>query len=197
MNIMEISPEEAQEALEAVKLSTTKMRHVQALGAVYQVAWGLVWFFGFLVCQFVPAVLIGPVLVAMLVVGMLSSMVLGLLQGRRQGERIRATPGSGLANVGARIGLFFAALTLYSLVWLLIAQPLHAQQVALLWITFVMFGYVVTGTWLRLKPLIGIGVAVTLLSLPGYYLLPQFFWLWLAISSGAILTGTGISILRR
>jgi hypothetical protein len=194
---MDISPEEAQEALQVIKLTTTRIRRMQAVGAYYQVIWGLVWFFGFLACQFVPAAMVGWVLLATLLLGMVGSMVIGLYQGRRGSERIRATPGSGMASTGARVGVFFAALTLYSLVWLLIAQPLHAQQVALFWITFVMFGYVVTGAWLRIGLFIGIGIVVSLLSLPGYYVLPHLFWLWIAISSGGVLVGTGVYILRR
>lgn len=188
---MNVTPEEAQEALAAIQQTTVKTRRGLAQYAYQQVVWGLLWFVGFLVSQFVQPAMLNWIWIAVPIVGAIGSGIVGISQGRR----MRVTPDSRLAFISSRVGIFFPILYVFGVMWFVIFQPLNALQIALFWITLVMFSYVVAGAWLRTPLLIGIGVGVTVMSLLGYYLLPGYFYLWSALFAGGTLLGSGIYIL--
>jgi len=190
---MNVTPEEAQEALAAIQQTTVKMRRGLAYYAYQQILWGLLWFVGFLVSQFVQHAMLNWVWIAIPILGVIGSALMGVSQGRR----MRVTPDSRLAFISSRVGIFFGSLYGFGVVWFVIFQPLNALQIALFWITLVMFSYIVAGAWLRISLLIGIGVGVTVMSLLGYYLLPGYFYLWSAVFAGGTLFGSGIYILLR
>ncbi len=190
---MNVTPEEAQEALAAIQQTTVKTRRGLAQYAYQQIVWGLLWFVGFLVSQFVQPAVLNWVWIAVPIVGAIGSAIVSISQGRR----MRVTPDSRLAFISSRVGIFFPILYVFGVMWVVIFQPLNALQIALFWITLVMFSYVVAGAWLRTPLLIGIGVGVTVMSLLGYYLLPGYFYLWSALFAGGTLLGSGIYILLR
>jgi len=190
---MNVTPEEAQEALAAIQQTTVKTRRGLAQYAYQQIVWGLLWFVGFLVSQFVQPAVLNWVWIAVPIVGAIGSAIVSISQGRR----MRVTPDSRLAFISSRVGIFFPILYVFGVMWFVIFQPLNALQIALFWITLVMFSYVVAGAWLRTPLLIGIGVGVTVMSLLGYYLLPGYFYLWSALFAGGTLLGSGIYILLR
>jgi hypothetical protein len=190
---MNVTPEEAQEALAAIQQTTVKTRRGLAQYAYQQVVWGLLWFVGFLVSQFVQPAMLNWIWIAVPIVGAIGSGIVGISQGRR----MRVTQDSRLAFISSRVGIFFPILYVFGVMWFVIFQPLNALQIALFWITLVMFSYVVAGAWLRTPLLIGIGVGVTVMSLLGYYLLPGYFYLWSALFAGGTLLGSGIYILLR
>ena len=190
---MNVTPEEAQEALAAIQQTTVKTRRGLAYYAYHQVLWGLLWFVGFLVSQFVQPSTLNLVWIVVLIAGVIGSALMGISQGRR----MRITPHSRLAFIGPRMGIFFGSLYGFGIIWFVVFQPLRVLQIALFWITLVMFGYIVAGAWLRVPLLIGIGVGVTVMSLLGYYLLPGYFYLWSALFAGGTLLGSGIYILLR
>jgi len=190
---MNVSPEEAQEALAAIQQTTVKTRRGLAYYAYQQILWGLLWFAGFLVSQFVQPAMLNWVWIVVPIVGVIGSALMGISQGRR----MRVTPDSRLAFISSRVGIFFGSLYGFGIIWFVIFQPLRVLQIALFWITLVMFSYIVAGAWLRIPLLIGIGVGVTVMSLLGYYLLPGYFYLWSALFAGGTLLGSGIYILLR
>jgi len=190
---MNVTPEGAQEALAAIQQTTVKTRRGLAQYAYQQIVWGLLWFVGFLVSQFVQPSILNWVWIAVPIVGAIGSAIVGISQGRR----MRVTPDSRLAFISSRVGIFFPILYVFGVMWFVIFQPLNSLQIALFWITLVMFSYVVAGAWLRMSLLIGIGVGVTVMSLLGYYLLPGYFYLWSALFAGGTLLGSGIYILLR
>jgi len=190
---MNVTPEEAQEALAAIQQTTVKTRRGLAYYAYQQILWGLLWLVGFLVSQFVQPAMLNWIWIAIPILGVIGSALMGISQGRR----MRVTPDSRLAFISSRVGIFFGSLYGFGIVWFVIFQPLNSLQIALFWITLVMFGYIVAGAWLRISLLIGIGVGVTVMSLLGYYLLPGYFYLWSAVFAGGTLLGSGIYILLR
>jgi len=190
---MNVTPEEAQEALAAIQQTTVKMRRGLAYYAYQQILWGLLWFAGFLVSQFVQPATLNWVWIAIPILGVIGSALMGISQGRR----MRVTPDSRLAFISSRVGIFLGSLYGFGNIWFVVFQPLRVLQIVLFWITLVMFGYIVAGAWLRISLLIGIGVGVTVMSLLGYYLLPGYFYLWSAVFAGGTLLGSGIYILLR
>ncbi|MBA2396197.1 MAG: hypothetical protein H0V70_26015 [Ktedonobacteraceae bacterium] len=188
---MNITPEEAQAALNDIQHATRTAQNAFNIWAYHMLIWGSVWVICFLISQFQPQWI--PVTwTVMVLCGIVGSAVVGMVQGRRT----RTAPGSRAAFIGSRLGIFYGVLYCFIILWLIIF-PLTPPQVALLWITVVMFGYINAGLWLQQPTAIVLGVAVTCMSVIGYYLLPNYFWLWSAVFAGLPLVCLGTYLLRR
>jgi hypothetical protein len=68
---------------------------------------------------------------------------------------------------------------------------------AMLWITVVMLATITTGILLQQRLFIIVGVAITVMASIGYWAVPQYFWLWVAVFAGAPLIGVSLYLLRR
>ena len=106
----------------------------------------------------------------------------------------RTTCGDDVSRVARNIFLFWLALAAYAGLWLLMLRPATGMQVGALLVTVAMLGYVVTGLWTGSMVLVWLGLAVTLLTLFGFYVLPDYFNLWMALAGGAAVLGTGLYI---
>jgi len=200
---MNISPKEAQEALASVQQVRDRTNQTLSRGAVFEILWGTIWLLGFLVSQFLPS---NSASVAWLwaglgTVGGVISLVIGFVVSSRQ-TSVGKTSGSWFDSSQVRFGLFFFALVTYGGVLFALDVPLllHAQhwgaQISLWWVVTFMFGYSAMGLWFRLPQLIGVGVAVTAIALLSYYLLPDYFYLVMALFGGGTLLGHGLFWLR-
>jgi hypothetical protein len=98
--------------------------------------------------------------------------------------------------VQTRLPIFYGVLYLFFLLWQ-VALPLTARDSAFLWITVIMLAAIVTGLWLQESVLIGCGVGITVLSALGYWLVPQYFWMWIAVFAGLPLIGVSIYLWKR
>jgi hypothetical protein len=183
---MNVSPEEAREALATIRQVTAQTNKASAVGsAPFLLVWGLVWIIGFLASQFISSsTIVGGIWGGLTVVGVAASAA----QGVRLGRQVRTAS-------GARIAAFFWALLGYTALCLWIVRPLAGAQLALLIVLAIMFGYVVLGLWLGVAPLVGFGLVEGTLALLGYYVLPAYFALWMAVVGGGALLGSGIYLL--
>jgi hypothetical protein len=188
---MNITPEEAQSALDDIQYATKVARNVFNIWSYHMLIWGIVWTIGFLASQLRPQ-WINMIWIVMVVCGIMGSAIIGTIQGRR----VRLVPGSRAAFVSARLGIFYGVLYCFTILWMIIF-PLTPAQVSMLWITITMFGYIVGGIWGQQSLYIGLGVGVTLMSVVGYYLLPHYFWLWSAAFAGLPLVVVSIYFLRQ
>jgi hypothetical protein len=188
---MNITPEEAQAALNDIQDASIKARNAMNIWAYYMLLWGIVWTLGFLATQFKPQWVAG-IWIVMVAIGMSGSAIIGIIQG----GRMRPTPGSHTAFVGSRLGIFYGVLYGFAILWLIIF-PLNPMQIGILWITVVMFGTIIAGTWIHESLPIIVGVGITSLSVVGYYLLPQYFWIWAAVFAGLPLVGISTYHLRK
>jgi hypothetical protein len=186
-----ITPEEAQAALNDIQKATAKARNFINTWANYMLLWGVIWTIGFLATQFLPQLVIW-IWIVMVIIGMVGSAILGIKQGRS----MRLTPGSHAAFVNSRIGIFFGVLYAFAILWLTIF-PLTPIQIGMLWITVVMFGSIIAGAWLQEPVSIGVGIGITIMSILGYYVFPHYFWLWAAVFAGLPLVGISIYYLRQ
>ena len=196
---MSISPEEAQEALASIQQVRDRTNQTLSRGAMYEILWGTVWFVGFLISQFVPTNS-GSVLSwtwgALGIAGGITSFSIGFASTRQ--TSVERTAGSWFDSPQARFGLFFWALVIYSSILFAVYLPplLHGQQIGLLislwWVLTFMFGYTATGLWFRLPQLIGVGVAVTAIALLSYYLLPGYYFLFMALFGGGTQVAHGL-----
>jgi hypothetical protein len=189
--MMNITPEEAQTALNDIQHATRTAQNVFNIWAYHMLIWGIAWTAGFLISQF-QFQWINWIWIVLVVAASASSGILGAIQGRR----MRIVPGSQAAFISSRLGMFYGVLYGFIILWLILFS-LTAVQVLMLWITATMFGYISAGLWFRQMSYVVLGVGITFMSVIGYYLLPHYFWLWSAVFAGLPLVCTGIYFLRR
>lgn len=180
---MNISPHEAEEALAAIQQARDKTRNAYGYNGYYLIVWGLVLFFGFLANQYIHTALLAWIWGGLSLLGCIVSAVLGITQS----NQVRS-------NIGARIAFFYLALVVFAALWLFVAQPLSLKQGILLGVTIYMFGGAAIGIFTRTISTIVGCVAITALSVAGYYLLPAYFFLWLAICCGLAMVGIGLTL---
>ena len=184
---MGITQEEALASLEAVKQVNRHLRRSISGGAApyYLLLWGIVWFVGFIADQFLPPSIAGWIWMGMgVTVGLLSAIL-----GARFHAKVR-TP------ITRRISLLWLAIFAFGALWIWVAQPLERNQVSIMVVTVVMFGYVVMGLWFG-GILTWVGLGVTALALIGYFFLPEWFSLWMAFLGGGTLFFSGVHLLRQ
>lgn len=183
---MNISPEEAREALGMVRQTRARVKKSSSVEAYFSIIWGLVWFVGLLGNQFLPFEHAWWVWAPAVTVGWILSTILGI----HLGQQTRS-------EIGPRIGFFFLALFVFATLWFVILWPLSLKQVALFIMTVFIFGGVAVGIITRVMPLIICDLSLAALLVLGYYLVPAYFFLWAAVFCGLALVGIGLVMLWR
>ena len=183
---MNISPEEAQASLEAIQQTREQMRKGYGVNGYFLIIWGLAWFGGFLANQFASTTVIGWTWGVLVTAGWILSAFLGI----SQGVKVRS-------SIGPRIGFFYLALFGFATLWFIILLPFSEKQGALFLTTIIMFGGVVVGILARTASTIAGSLSVAVLAVAGYYLLPAYFYLWVAVCCGLTMVGIGLYIRLR
>lgn len=187
---MDISPNEAEETLAAIQKMTQKTRQSIAIGGAYifLIIGGFIWLVGFLANQFLSGEIAVYIWAGISLLGSAVAILLGI----RTSRRVR---GPSTDRYGRRIGMFWGLLILYGVAAIAVAQPTDAKQLTMLIILFVLLGQLAMGlllsfsaTWWALP--------LTALALLGYFLLPEFFYLWMGVlvGGGMILMGLYIRL---
>lgn len=175
---MNVSPHEAEEALVAVQRTMQKTRRsVASSGAyIFLILTGVIWLVGFLSTQFLSGAVVAYIWVGMSLLGSAVSIPLG----RRLSGRFR---GPSTAAYARRVGIFWLLLVFYGIAAIAVARPTDGKQMTMLVILFIMIGQLAMGplssfsaTWWTLP--------ITALALVGYFLLSDFFYLWMAVLGG-------------
>jgi hypothetical protein len=188
---MNISPDEAGEALAAIqKVSQKTRRSIAGSGAhVFLIVTGIVWLVGFLATQFLAGEVVMYIWIGMSLLGSALSFILGA----RLGKRVH-NPAFG--PTAKRAGIFWLVLVLFGIAAIAVARPADGKQVTMLIILFIMIGQSAMGlllsfasTWWTLP--------ITALALAGYFLLPDFFYLWMAVLVGGGMIALGVYIRLR
>jgi hypothetical protein len=185
---MDVSVQEAQASLGLIRDTQAEWR--KAIGASYAsgllLLWGAVWIAGYIGLHFSQRV--GGHMFAVLdVLGIVATCMIA----RRwplKGPQARATS----------LGLmaFWLLLCAYATIWIMLLRPVASVQIGAFLCTVCMFGYVVIGLWFRSPFMIALGLAVTVLTVAGFYLIPHYFYLWIALTGGGTVMGTGLYIRR-
>lgn len=185
---MNISPTEAEEALAAIQNMVKKTRRaISSSGAyIFLIVWGGVWLLGFLCSQFLPNEIIGYIWMGLDILGGAVSAIIGV----RMGRRVRSSSPTVSAK---RIGWFWILIFLYCIATLWVARPIDGKQMAMFIILFVMVGWTAMGLLLSFYS-IWPGYVITILALIGYFLLPDIFYLWMAILGGGGMIALGLYI---
>ena len=100
-------------------------------------------------------------------------------------------------NMKWRIGALWWLLFLYIFIWLSILSPFNGMQMNAFIITALMFAYIVIGLWFAAYFMVWLGLAVTATTLVGFFLLTPYYCLWIAVTAGGALLGTGLYLRLR
>ena len=175
---MNISPNEAEESLAAIQKVTQKTRQsIASSGAsITLIVTGIVWLVGYLSTQFLQ----GNIVIYIWVVLSILGTILATIMGIRRGRRVRSPSTTVYAT---RTGIFWLLLVLYGIAAITVARPTDGKQLTMLIILFIMVGQMAMGllfsfssTWWVLP--------ITALALAGYFLLPDYFYLWMSLLGG-------------
>ena len=193
-----ISRDEARASLEEIDriILLTRQTIARAGSAPIVIMWGVIWMIGYADMQFFPQT---PrwFWVVLDLVGIAGSI--------RFGRWARKSPTKNPNN--GRIGLSWLILFAFGGIWLSLLSPwdfLNANQlakygpdldhkIAAFWATIPMFAYILMGLWLD-RFFIWLGALVTIGTLAGYYLIHDYFFLWMAIIGGGSLVVGGLFI---
>ena len=188
---MNISPDEAEEALAAIQKVTQKTRHsIASSGAyIFLIVTGIVWLVGFLSTQFLTGEIVTYIWIGSSVLG----GTLATIFGTRKGPRVRG-PSTGAS--AKRAVTFWLLLVFYAIAIIVIAQPTDPKQVTMFIILFIMIGQLSMGLLLSFSS-VWWALPITALALVGYFLLPAIFYLWMGILVGGGMIVLGLYIRAR
>lgn len=178
---MNISREEAQASLAAIQQTRAKMDKLIGVSGYFLIIWGLVWFFGCLSNQYLSIDYASWVWGIGVTIGWILSAIIGIYLGKQTHSQINA-----------RMAFFFLALFGFAVLWFFVMQPASFKQDALFVLTIFLFGGVVSGIMTRVLASIISCLAIAVLIVLGYYLVPSYFFLWTAIFSGLAMFSIGL-----
>lgn len=187
---MNISPDEAQQALNAIQGIARKTRRALSSSGAYLflIVWGAVWLFGFLGNQFLSPRQAGSLWFGLDTIGALLSWWIGV----RMGRRVRVVGGL----PGRRLIWFWLLLFAYLVALIGIAWPLDVRQIAVFIVLVIMIGWLAMGLLLSLTS-IPITLAITALTLIAYFVFPDYFHFIMAFLGGGGMIAAGIYIRNR
>jgi hypothetical protein len=188
---MNVTPTEAEEALASIQAMMQKTRRAISNSGAYAFLfiWGIVWLFGFLGSQFLSQEISGYNWIVLDSLGGIISAVTGI----RMGRGVRS---SSPVTSGKRIGIFWLLLFLYAAATVAISWPADGKRLAMYIILFVMIGWLAMGLLLSFYA-IWPGLIITALALVSYFLLPDIFYLVMAVLGGGGMIALGLYIRAR
>jgi uncharacterized membrane protein YsdA (DUF1294 family) len=180
---MPISHDDAAEALREIDRTQQRssVRYGYRAAAPQLIVWGLIWAAGYGADYFRPEWrFTWPVLI---IVAMALSFWLG------------ARDKSSSADDGWRYGATLLAIAIFIGALFSVMQPVSKMQVGAFFPLLVGLFYAIIGIWTRGMRMLVAGGAITALTLVGFFALPEYFLLWMAIvgGGGLILGGLWLS----
>jgi hypothetical protein len=186
---MNIDRSAAESALASIREAENQMnRALSASGGAYQmIIWGAVMMVGYTLNQFadrLPAALVAGPWIVMSTLGNILSVTVGVRRARKFHN-----------PYGARLGFLWVVFLLFGVVGAFFVHPTDPREINLLAYMLSMLWMAAMGLWVDLR-LLWVSLAFTALMLFGYLVLPDYFYLWLAIVGGGALIGSGLLLLR-
>lgn len=188
---MNISPDEAEEALAVVQAVMQKTRRsIASSGAhISLIITGVIWLIGFMAAQFLSGAVLTYIWIGVSLLGGTLATVLGA----RTGKRVRSPSAGATAK---RIATIWLLLAVYCIAAIAVAWPVGGKQLTVLVVLFVILGWLAMGFLLSFSS-VWPGLIVIALVLMGYFLLPGIFYLWIAILGGGGMIVLGLYIRSR
>jgi len=191
---MNVSQEEAQASLSTIRdvKVQTQRAAISTYASPMMILWGTLWIIAFTATHLY--IEHGQhIFTAMNVVGIAVSAII-FYQLFHSKPPFREDPSE---RIGWRIAALWILLYVYVIIWLFLLAPFSGRQCNAFIGTAGMFACVVMGLWFRSTLMIVLGLAMTGVTLVGFYLLTSYYCLWMAIMGGGGLFGTGLYIRLR
>lgn len=188
---MNISPNEAEEALAAIQAVMQKTRRAIATSGAYKflILWGIIWLLGFINSQYLPNQTASYVWMGLDIIGGILSAIIGIRLNRGVRSSLPTTS-------GRRIAFFWLLLFFYCVAAVSVAWPVDGKQLAMFIIFFMTVGWIAMGLLLSFASAWW-GLGLLILALIGYFLFPSIFFLWMAILGGGGMIALGIYVRNR
>lgn len=183
--------EEAQAALNDIRQATAQAHGLLKASLYSVLACGVIWTIAFAVAQWQPLTPIWSAAETVLV-----GIVCSFFFWQWRTTVVRFTPGSHRAFVQNRLPIFYGILYAFFLLWQFMFD-LTTMQLATLWITVVMLATMTTGLLLRQGLFVACGIGITVMTAVGFWAIPTYFWLWIAVFAGLPLIGVSLYLLRK
>ena len=185
---MDISPSEAEKTLDSIRETEDQMRKaMNASGGGYQMlVWGVIMLIGYTLNQFadhLTTAIVAGTWIVLSVIGNAVSVVMSIRMARKFHSPL-----------GARIGAMLPIFILFGVVGAFFVHPTGPREINLLIYLLVMLWLAMVGLWGNISVL-WISLIFTGLMLSGYAVLPDYFFLWLAIVGGGAMIGSGLFLL--
>ncbi len=181
-----MEPFEAHESLSLiVDASQASRRAIARAGTGYLfIIWGIVWLFGYLGNQLLASPALGY-----LWLGLDSFGILGSIYAIFRQSRHFRTPHSW------RMAAFWLLLLANGVLLLWIAWPLPMERYLMFSTILISMGYGLMGLWM--SPVLALmGVAISILAVMGWLLIPAYLGYWLALVGGGGLIAAGLYVMK-
>ncbi len=188
---MDISQDSAQQSLSLVEgaMSQTRKAILSTYASSLLILWGAIWVIGFIADHFYLAWAY-HITAVLNTLGIIGSIWVCRKCPIRDDPKISAP-----YRITWRVFILWISLFVYIFIWLNLLAPSNGMQVSAFMATAVMFLYVVMGLWLASYFIVWLGLAVTAITLVGFYLIPsEYYCLWMGIMAGGALLGSGLYI---
>ena len=187
---MDVSQKEARASLSTVRdvMNQTHRAIASAYANPLLILWGVLWIVAFTTTHFYLAYAF-YIFMTMAVTGGVGTAVICWIF--RSKAPIQETTGS---KLGLRVAIFWIFLCVYIPIWLILLAPFSGIQCNAFICTASMFAYIVMGLWFDNRFMIVLGLVLTAMTLVGFYVLRDFYCLWMAFVGGGSLLGTGLYI---
>lgn len=188
---MNVSQEDARASLSTIQgvRIQTKKAAISAFANPLLILWGILWIIAFTATHF-NIEYGGHIFKAMSVVGSVGTAII-FYQLFHSKAPFRDDPSE---HLGWRIAALWILLYVYTTIWLFLLTPFNGMQCNAFLSTAAMFAFVVMGLWFHSTFMVILGLALTGITLMGFYLLTSYYCLWMAIMGGGSLLGTGLYI---
>ncbi|MBN2084522.1 MAG: hypothetical protein JW748_04805 [Anaerolineales bacterium] len=186
---MNVNPTEAERALAAIRETESQMNKTMSSsgGSVQIIVWGIVMMIGYTLNQFADRLPVALVAGSWIVMSILANILSVTISVRR--ARKFHSP------YGARLGFLWVVFLLFGGVGAFFVHPSDPREINLLVYLLTMLWMAAMGLWVDLR-LLWVSLTFTALMLFGYLVLPDYFFLWLAIVGGGAMIGSGLLLLR-
>lgn len=176
---MPITRDEAANALRDITQTERKSGEAYGYqrGAPHLIVWGVVWAIGYGLTYFKPGwQLTWPVLS---IAGAVASFWIG--------SRMRSDVTTGWRYLATLVAIIIFIAALFS-----VLPPQNGSQVGAFFPLLVSLFYAIVGIWAGGRRLIVLSALIVVLTLIGFFYLPQYFALWMAVVGGGGLVVGGL-----
>ena len=187
---MNVSEQDARESLASINdtMSRTRRAVIKTYAGAVLILWGTVWTLCYLGSHFFPRSS-GEIFTAGSSAGAAGLIIL-LVRESRSGPPIRNAFDRSLA---LRVNLFWLLAFAYTCAWIVVLRPDDGIRLNAFLCMVGTFGLVVMGLWFCIWTMVALGIAVAAAALVGCFVIPPMYYaLWMAVTAGGGLLGTGL-----